>query len=137
MVTLTPRSLPQRVVRGLVTSGALVVITSGCTNAETPVRSGSAVLVVEGADVRACEAALRVEGGELESAPSDAVRIEIVRRDARIGIAAAAKDDRPLDSLPLRWRGAAGRVVVERATCFDRRGVAVVGASLRLENRTS
>jgi hypothetical protein len=136
VVSLTSRSVAPAAL-GLVLTGALVLVSTGCSEPGNSARAGSAVLVVAGADVRACEAALRVEGGELESAPSDAVRIEVVRREARVGIAATAKDDHPLASLPLRWRGAPGRVVVERATCFDRRGAAVAGASLRLENRTS
>jgi hypothetical protein len=136
VVSLTSRSVA-RAALGLVSNGALALFSTACTEPGDSARPGSAVLVVEGADVRACEAALRVEGGELEGAPSDAVRIEIVRREARVGIAATAKDDHRLESLPLRWRGAPGRIVVERATCFDRRGVAVAGASLRLENRTS
>ncbi len=122
------------VVALVVTSLALVA----CTQAESGAKAGAgAVLVVEGAEVRACEAVLAVEGGELEAPPGAAARVQVVRRDGRVGVAVAALDDRPLSALPLRWRAAAGTLVVEKVTCFDGRGIAVPGVSLRLENRTS
>jgi hypothetical protein len=111
---------------------------ASCTRAESEAKAGTdAVLVVEGPDVRACEALLAVRGGELEAPSGAQARVQLVRREGRVGLAVAALEDRPLSALPLRWRGGAGTLEVEKVTCFDGHGVAVPGVSLRLENRTS
>ncbi len=117
---------------------AISVALTACTATERSASSATdAMLYVDGGDVRACEASLLIDGGELDAAPSENVRMQIARIDRRLGLAATSIVDRPLTSLPVRWRGAPGRLAVERVTCFDGRGSAVSGVSLRLENRTS
>ena len=118
--------------------GVAFAALAGCTSPAPPSGAGTpAVLVVGGGDVRACEASLLVEGGELDASSSDSVRVQVARIDHRLGIAAASTSDTPLTSLPVRWRGSPGNLKVERINCFDGLGVSVPNVSLHLENRAS
>jgi hypothetical protein len=123
--------------RALAVGVAFAALT-GCTSPAPSSSAGTpAVLVVAGGQVRACEASLLVDGGELDATSTEAVRVQIARIDRRLGIAAASTSDKPLTTLPVRWRGSPGNLKVERLNCFDELGVSVPNVSLHLENRAS
>lgn len=125
------------IARALSAVAALAAL-AGCTSPSPSSSAGTpAVLVVTGGDVRACEASLLVDGGELEASSTESVRVQLARIDRRLGIAATSASDAPLSALPVRWRGSPGNVKVERLTCFDRLGASVPNVSLHLENRAS